>query len=74
MNPDASTIAAGAPIEVDLTPIAQGQDIKVFWRGKPIYISNRTKKQVEDAQHGVVRPHRSGDRLRRGPRPAMRSG
>jgi ubiquinol-cytochrome c reductase iron-sulfur subunit len=50
MNPDASTIAAGAPIEVDLAPIAVGQDIKVFWRGKPIYISNRTKKQVEEAQ------------------------
>src|SRR5262249_52431491 len=29
MNPDASTIAAGAPIEVDLTPIADGQVIKV---------------------------------------------
>ena len=43
MNPDASTIAAGAPIEVDLTPIAEGQDIKVFWRGKPIYISHRTQ-------------------------------
>src|SRR5262249_24859464 len=25
MNPDASTIAAGAPIEVDLSPIADGQ-------------------------------------------------
>jgi ubiquinol-cytochrome c reductase iron-sulfur subunit len=51
MNPDASTIAAGAPIEVDLTPIAEGQDIKVFWRGKPIYIMNRTKKQVEEARN-----------------------
>ena len=50
MNPDVATIAAGAPIEVDLTPIAAGQDIKVFWRGKPIYISHRTKKQIEDAQ------------------------
>ncbi|MHB8269894.1 ubiquinol-cytochrome c reductase iron-sulfur subunit [Bradyrhizobium sp.] len=50
MNPDASTIAAGAPIEVDLTPIAEGQDIKVFWRGKPIYISHRSKKQIEEAQ------------------------
>ena len=30
MNPDASTIAAGAPIEVDLAPIAEGQIIKVF--------------------------------------------
>src|SRR6201992_750272 len=50
MNPDASTIAAGAPIEVDLTPIPSGQDIKVFWRGKPIYIMNRTKKQIEEAR------------------------
>jgi ubiquinol-cytochrome c reductase iron-sulfur subunit len=50
MNPDASTIAAGAPIEVDLGPIAEGQDIKVFWRGKPIYIMNRTKKQVDEAR------------------------
>ena len=50
MNPDASTIAAGAPIEVDLSPIAEGQDIKVFWRGKPIYISHRTKKQVEEVR------------------------
>ena len=51
MNPDASTIAAGAPIEVDLTPIAEGQVIKVFWRSKPIYISHRTKKEIEEAQN-----------------------
>jgi ubiquinol-cytochrome c reductase iron-sulfur subunit len=51
MNPDASTIAAGAPIEVDLTPIAEGQVIKVFWRGKPIFINHRTKKQIEDAEN-----------------------
>jgi ubiquinol-cytochrome c reductase iron-sulfur subunit len=51
MNPDASTIAAGAPIEVDLTPITEGQVIKVFWRGKPIFINHRTKKQIEDAEN-----------------------
>jgi ubiquinol-cytochrome c reductase iron-sulfur subunit len=50
MNPDASTIAAGAPIEVDLSPIADGQVIKVFWRGKPIFISHRTKKEIEEAR------------------------
>ena len=54
MNPDAATIAAGAPIEVDLTPIAEGQDIKVFWRGKPIYVSHRTKKQIDEARSVVV--------------------
>jgi ubiquinol-cytochrome c reductase iron-sulfur subunit len=50
MNPDASTIAAGAPIEIDLGPIALGQVIKVFWRGKPIFISHRTKKEIEEAR------------------------
>src|SRR5215207_4030201 len=49
MNPDASTIAAGAPIEVDLKPIVEGQVIKVFWRGKPIFINHRTKKQIDEA-------------------------
>jgi hypothetical protein len=50
MNPDASTIAAGAPIEVDLAPVAEGQVIKVFWRSKPIFISHRSKKEIEEAQ------------------------
>jgi ubiquinol-cytochrome c reductase iron-sulfur subunit len=50
MNPDASTIAAGAPIEVDLAPIADGQIIKVFWRSKPIFISHRSKKEIDEAQ------------------------
>jgi ubiquinol-cytochrome c reductase iron-sulfur subunit len=51
MNPDASTVAAGAPIEVDLKPIAEGQVIKVFWRGKPIFINHRTKQQIEAAEN-----------------------
>lgn len=51
MNPDASTIAAGAPIEVDLSPVAEGQVIKVFWRGKPIFINHRTPKQIEEARN-----------------------
>jgi ubiquinol-cytochrome c reductase iron-sulfur subunit len=50
MDPDASTIAAGAPIEVDLGPIAEGQVIKVFWRGKPIFISHRTPKEIDEAR------------------------
>ena len=50
MNPDASTIAAGAPIEVDLVPIAEGQMIKVFWRGKPIFVRHRTPKEIKEAE------------------------
>jgi len=50
MNPDASTIAAGAPVEIDLAPVEEGQVIKVFWRGNPIFISHRTKKEIEEAR------------------------
>jgi ubiquinol-cytochrome c reductase iron-sulfur subunit len=50
MNPDASTIAAGAPVEIDLAPVADGQMIKVFWRSKPIFIFHRTAKQIEEAR------------------------
>ena len=50
LAPNAQTIAAGAPIEVDLTPVAEGQGIKLFWRGKLIFVRNRTKAEVEEAQ------------------------
>jgi ubiquinol-cytochrome c reductase iron-sulfur subunit len=50
MNPDASTIAAGAPVEVDLSPIEEGQIVKVFWRSKPVFISYRTKKEIAEAR------------------------
>jgi ubiquinol-cytochrome c reductase iron-sulfur subunit len=51
MNPDASTIAAGAPVEVDLGPIAEGQIVKVFWRSKPIFIFHRSKKEIDEARN-----------------------
>jgi ubiquinol-cytochrome c reductase iron-sulfur subunit len=41
MNPDLATIAAGAPISVDISKIQPGQQIQVFWRSKPIFIVNR---------------------------------
>jgi ubiquinol-cytochrome c reductase iron-sulfur subunit len=50
MNPDASTIAAGAAVEINLAPIAQGQIVKVFWRSQPIFIFHRTAKEIEEAK------------------------
>ena len=48
MNPDASTQAL-ASIEVDLSPVKQGQAITVSWRGKPVFIRNRTAEEVKAA-------------------------
>jgi ubiquinol-cytochrome c reductase iron-sulfur subunit len=49
MNPDASTQAL-ASIEVDLSPVKEGQAITVSWRGKPVFVRNRTAKEVEEAK------------------------
>ncbi len=49
MNPDASTQAL-ASIEVDLAPVKEGQAITVSWRGKPVFIRNRTSAEVEAAR------------------------
>ena len=50
LAPDAQVVAAGAPIDLDLAPIAEGQAIKLFWRGKLIFVRNRTKKEVDEAK------------------------
>jgi ubiquinol-cytochrome c reductase iron-sulfur subunit len=49
MNPDASTQAL-ASTEVDLSPVKQGQAITVLWRGKPVFIRNRTPDEVKGAR------------------------
>ena len=48
MNPDASTLAL-ASIEVDTGAIAEGQIVTVKWRGGPVFIRHRTKKEIEEA-------------------------
>lgn len=49
MNPDASTLSL-ASVEIDLAPIQEGQAITVVWRGKPIFIRNRSKKEIDEAK------------------------
>jgi ubiquinol-cytochrome c reductase iron-sulfur subunit len=70
MNPDASTIAAGAPVPVDLSQIPVGGFTSVFWRGKPIFISHRTQKEIDDARSVAVAslpdPQADQDRVKKG--------
>ena len=49
MNPDASTQAL-ASTELDLEPIKEGQAITAMWRGKPVFIRNRTKEEIAKAE------------------------
>jgi len=70
MNPDKATIAAGAPVEVDLSPVKLGQEIKIFWRGKPIYIRNRTPEEIKAANEvdvSILRdPQTDAERVQKG--------
>jgi ubiquinol-cytochrome c reductase iron-sulfur subunit len=49
MNPDRSAQAL-ATVEIDLSPVKEGQAITAMWRGKPIFIRNRTKEEIEKAK------------------------
>ncbi|WP_438748030.1 ubiquinol-cytochrome c reductase iron-sulfur subunit [Pararhizobium sp. O133] len=48
MRPDASTLAL-ASIEVDVSSLQPGMSLTVKWRGKPVFIRNRTDEEVKEA-------------------------
>jgi ubiquinol-cytochrome c reductase iron-sulfur subunit len=50
MNPSADVVAAGAPIDIDITKIAAGQQIVVLWRGSPMVIVHRTPEALATLQ------------------------
>ncbi|MEM8826659.1 MAG: ubiquinol-cytochrome c reductase iron-sulfur subunit [Pseudomonadota bacterium] len=49
MNPSADVLAL-ASVDVDLAPIAEGQGIKVSWRGKPVFIRHLTAAEIAEAE------------------------
>ena len=49
MNPDASVLAMST-VEIDLAPVAEGQEIIIKWRGNPVIIRNRSAKEIEAAK------------------------
>ncbi|SBT10836.1 putative Quinol--cytochrome-c reductase [Candidatus Propionivibrio aalborgensis] len=46
MLPSERAKAAGAPVEVDIGSIGPGQMITVEWRGKPVWVLNRTEEML----------------------------
>jgi ubiquinol-cytochrome c reductase iron-sulfur subunit len=46
----AKDVLALASTDVDLAPIAEGQAITVMWRGKPVFVRNRTAKEIQEAR------------------------
>jgi ubiquinol-cytochrome c reductase iron-sulfur subunit len=50
MEPDASTLAAGGPVDIDLSKVPPGQQVVVTWRNQPIFVVNRTPQILQVLQ------------------------
>jgi ubiquinol-cytochrome c reductase iron-sulfur subunit len=46
MNPSAKARAAGAPVEADISQLEPGGMLRIKWRGKPVWIVNRTPEML----------------------------
>lgn len=45
-SPSARALAAGAPVEVSVAKVEPGQLLRVIWRGKPVWVVNRTPEML----------------------------
>jgi ubiquinol-cytochrome c reductase iron-sulfur subunit len=45
--PSARALAAGAPVEFDISKMEAGQQVTVEWRGKPVWVLKRTPEMLE---------------------------
>jgi ubiquinol-cytochrome c reductase iron-sulfur subunit len=45
--PSARALAAGAPVDADISKLEPGQQITIEWRGKPVWILKRTPQMLE---------------------------
>jgi ubiquinol-cytochrome c reductase iron-sulfur subunit len=69
MNPARDTLALSS-IDVDLSPIVEGQAITVVWRGKPVFVRNRTAEEIKAAEDTPMSqlkdPQNDSDRVKPG--------
>lgn len=49
LNP-AADVLAEATVDVDLSPIQEGQRLTVSWRGSPVFVAHRTQAEIEAAR------------------------
>lgn len=69
MNPSADVLAM-ASIEVDISGVLPGHTMTVKWRGKPVFITNRTSEEIEEARNIEISklpdPQDDKDRVKEG--------
>ncbi|WP_417596687.1 ubiquinol-cytochrome c reductase iron-sulfur subunit [Oceanospirillum sp.] len=49
-NPSAKARAAGAPAKADISKLQPGQQMTIEWRGKPVWVINRTPEMMANLE------------------------
>ena len=50
MNPDAATIAAAGPVDIDLTQLQEGQRVVTLWAQRPVFVVHRAEAALKELQ------------------------
>ena len=50
MNPDARTVAAAGPVDIDITQIQPGQRVVTLWASRPVFVVRRTPESLKALQ------------------------
>jgi len=70
MGKAADTLAAGS-IEINLSNIPEGGQVKTLWRGKPVFVRHRTEAEITMAENADISdcpdPETDSERLVAGP-------
>jgi ubiquinol-cytochrome c reductase iron-sulfur subunit len=51
MNPDAATIAAAGPVDVDISALQPGQRVVMLWAAKPIFVVRQTPESLKELRN-----------------------
>ena len=72
MNPARDTLALSS-IDVELSPVVEGQAITVVWRGKPVFVRHRTADEIKAAENTPMNqlkdPQKDSQRVKAGKEP-----
>jgi len=53
MDPSDKAQAAGAPVDIDISKLENGQLLTVEWRGKPVWVLRRTDEMIKRSEELV---------------------
>jgi len=57
MNPDASTIAAAGPVDIDIAALQPGQQIVMTWSAHPVFVVRRTPAALAELKNPALLGH-----------------